>query len=204
MSVVFLTFLLFSVVLLSSAVMVISARNPVHSVLFLILCFFNAAGIFVLLGAELLAMSLVIVYVGAVAVLFLFVVMMFDLHLGVIKQEASRYKSIGILVGLVLVVELGFLYMNWQSESNTHEILSHPITPGRTNAHAIGDILYTDYFFVFQLAGLVLLVAIIGAIVLTLKDQATSKRQSISRQLQRNPQDAVTLVNPEKGKGVRL
>ncbi|MBN9565422.1 MAG: NADH-quinone oxidoreductase subunit J [Alphaproteobacteria bacterium] len=204
MSVVFLTFLLFSVVLLSSAVMVISARNPVHSVLFLILCFFNAAGIFVLLGAELLAMSLVIVYVGAVAVLFLFVVMMFDLHLGVIKQEASRYKSIGILVGLVLVVELGFLYMNWQSASNTHEILSHPITPGRTNAHAIGDILYTDYFFVFQLAGLVLLVAIIGAIVLTLKDQATSKRQSISRQLQRNPQDAVTLVNPEKGKGVRL
>jgi len=157
-----------------------------------------------LLGAELLAMSLVIVYVGAVAVLFLFVVMMFDLHLGVIKQEASRYKSIGILVGLVLVVELGFLYMNWQSASNTHEILSHPITPGRTNAHAIGDILYTDYFFVFQLAGLVLLVAIIGAIVLTLKDQATSKRQSISRQLQRNPQDAVTLVNPEKGKGVRL
>ena len=204
MSVVLLTFLLFSIVLLSSAVMVICARNPVHSVLFLILCFFNAAGIFVLLGAELLAMSLVIVYVGAVAVLFLFVVMMFDVHLGAIKHESSRYKGVGFLVGLALLLELGFLYTHWQTGPNSQEILSHPITSGRTNAHAIGDILYTDYFFVFQLSGLILLVAIIGAIVLTLKDQVTSKRQSIRHQLQRNPHESVRLVNPQTGKGIQL
>src|ERR671933_788882 len=169
-----LAFYLFAVVAVASGVMVISARNPVHSVLFLILAFFNAAGLFVLLGAEFLAMILVIVYVGAVAVLFLFVVMMLDVDFAQLRGGFQRYLPIGATVGAVLFIELVVVMGGWKLAPDAPIVRMSPAPAGISNTEALGRVLYTDYVFLFQTAGLVLLVAMIGAIVLTLRETRTS------------------------------
>lgn len=198
-----LLFYLFSTILISSAVTVIVARNTIYSVLFLILGFLNAAGLFVLLGAELIAMTLVIVYVGAVAVLFLFVVMMLDVTIKDIGDVKSKYGLIGMLLGLVFAIELGLVGWYWKVPSQA-TALQMPINPSFSNAHALGLVLYTDYFLIFQLAGLILLVAMIGAIVLTLRQRPGVRRQKANHQLRRQAAQTVTLKNVESGKGVNL
>ncbi len=195
-----IAFYLFSVVMLGAAFMVVSARNPVHSVLFLILTFFNAAGLFVLLGAEFLAMILVVVYVGAVAVLFLFVVMMLDIDFSELKRGTLQYLPIGFGVGALLAFELVFLVsINWNIPS--HAPLASATPAGTSNTAAIGMILYTDYVYYFQIAGLVLLVAMIGAIVLTLRHRPGVRRQSIAVQNARTPAMAVDMVEIKPGQG---
>ncbi|MEP1441496.1 MAG: NADH-quinone oxidoreductase subunit J [Hyphomicrobiales bacterium] len=198
-------FYLFSTILVLSAFMVISSRNPVHSVLFLILAFFNAAGLFVLVGAEFLAMLLVIVYVGAVAVLFLFVVMMLDVDFVELKQGFLQYVPLGGLVAAVLAVELvvvlgGSLFdPNFAIGSGTAPI---PDVTEIGNTKAIGLLLYTRYIYFFQAAGLVLLVAMIGAIVLTLRHKEGVKRQDIAAQNARTRETAIEVVKVETGKGI--
>ena len=197
-------FYLFAFIAVASAFMVISARNPVHSVLFLILTFFNAAALFLLTGAEFLAMILLVVYVGAVAVLFLFVVMMLDVDFVELKQGALQYAPIGALVGIILAAELivvtsGYVFAPKLGESVA---LPTPDMATRTNTAALGDILYTDYIFYFQISGLVLLVAMIGAIVLTLRHKPGVKRQSISEQVARTPETAIEIKKVETGKGI--
>jgi NADH-quinone oxidoreductase subunit J len=196
-------FYIFAAVAVASAVMVISARNPVHSVLFLILAFFNAAALFVLLGAEFLAMILVIVYVGAVAVLFLFVVMMLDINFAELRQGFLQYLPIGGLVGLVLLVELLFVAGTWVFAPEAGEAVSDRIAgpEGATNAHVLGLVLYTKYAYLFQAAGLVLLVAMIGAIVLTFRSREGVRRQSIASQLARTPAASVELRKVKSGEG---
>jgi NADH-quinone oxidoreductase subunit J len=186
-------FYLFSGITIASAFMVIASRNPVHSVLFLILAFVNAAGLFLLMGAEFLAMILVIVYVGAVAVLFLFVVMMLDVDFAELRQGFLQYLPIGALIGGIFLLELIFVVGAWAIDP---AVLRMPMTaippPDQlTNTAAIGRVLYTQYFYFFQAAGLVLLVAMIGAIVLTLRERVGVRRQDISRQVARTAQDAV-------------
>jgi NADH-quinone oxidoreductase subunit J len=190
-------FYIFSVVAVASGVMVVSSRNPVHSVLFLILAFFNAAGLFILLGAEFLAMILVIVYVGAVAVLFLFVVMMLDIDFARLRSGFIRYLPIGMLVGLMLLTELVLIFGSWVFSPQIVGLRAAPLPTGPTtltNTQALGNLLYTRYVFVFQMAGLVLLVAMIGAIVLTLRQRVGVRRQSIAQQLARRRGDAVVVV----------
>jgi NADH-quinone oxidoreductase subunit J len=185
-------FYLFAGITIASAFMVIAARNPVHSVLFLILAFVNAAGLFVLMGAEFLAMILVIVYVGAVAVLFLFVVMMLDVDFAELRQGVLQYLPIGTIIGVVFLIELVGIVATWVVDP---AVLRAPMaaTPANqvTNTVAIGRVLYTQYFYFFQAAGLVLLVAMIGAIVLTLRERVGVKRQDISRQVARTPETAI-------------
>ena len=180
-----LAFYLFAAIAVAAGVMVISARNPVHSVLFLILAFFNAAGLFVLLGAEFLAMILVVVYVGAVAVLFLFVVMMLDIDLVEIRQGFLQYLPIGGLIGLILLVELAMVLGAWVAAPGAGAAAGLPIPPidQTTNTAALGQVLYTKYIYLFQAAGLILLVAMIGAIVLTLRQREGVRKQSISAQV---------------------
>jgi len=197
-------FYLFAFVAVASAFMVISSRNPVHSVLFLILTFFNAAGLFMLTGAEFLAMILLVVYVGAVAVLFLFVVMMLDVDFAELKSGALQYAPIGALVGLVLAAELIIVLGGYTFAPSLAGTVAKP-TPDvltRPNTAALGDILYTDYVFYFQVAGLVLLVAMIGAIVLTLRHKPNVRRQSIPAQVARTPATAVELKKVETGRGI--
>ncbi len=196
-----LAFYLFSTVLILSALMVVAARNPVHSVLFLILAFFNAAALFVILGAEFLAMILVIVYVGAVAVLFLFVVMMLDIDFAELKRGALQYLPVGALIGIALAVELILVGSVWAFAPGAGGALAHATPAGLTNTQALGQIIYTDYIYYFQTAGLILLVAMIGAIVLTLRHKPNARRQSISHQVGRRPEEAVELVDikPEQG-----
>ena len=196
-----LVFYSFATVLLLSGVMVISARNPVHSVLFLILSFFLAAGLFVLLGAEFLAMTLVIVYVGAVAVLFLFVVMMLDVSYAELRQGFLRYLPIGALVGLVLLAELVMVMSHWATPVALAQPDS-PIPAAVTNAHAIGHVLYTKYVYLFQASGLILLIAMIGAIVLTLRGESTTRRQNISDQINRRPEDVMVVRQVKTGEGI--
>src|SRR6185312_14742398 len=196
-----LAFYLFSAILIASAVMVIAARNPVHSVLFLILAFFNAAGLFVLLGAEFLGMILVVVYVGAVAVLFLFVVMMLDVDFAELKKGALQYLPFGALIGLILVAELLTAGAVWVIKPAALAATAHATPAGVTNTEALGRILYTDYIYYFQTAGLILLVAMIGAIVLTLRSRPGVKRQSIRRQVGRTPADAIELRDIKPGQG---
>ena len=171
--------------MLLSSLMVISSRNPVHSVLFLILAFFNAAGLFVILHAEFLAMILIIVYVGAVAVLFLFVVMMLDFRVSLEKSNILQYMPIGIFVGLVFISELVIVLVNTKLDLENIQILSNPLSNfgELTNTEAIGSILYTDYILYFQVSGIILLVAMVGSIVLTLREREGVKRQSIPDQL---------------------
>ena len=183
--------------------MVIAARNPVHSVLFLILAFFNAAGLFVLLGAEFLAMILVIVYVGAVAVLFLFVVMMLDINFVELRHGFLQYLPIGALIGIILLVELVLVFGAWVMAPDVAGGLAAPVPPamGMTNTQALGPLLYTRYIYAFQAAGLVLLVAMIGAIVLTLRTREGVRRQSISRQLARRRADTLEIVKVRAAAG---
>ena len=195
-------FYLFAAVSVGSAFAVISARNPVHSVLFLILAFFNAAGLFVLMGAEFLAMLLVVVYVGAVAVLFLFVVMMLDVDFAELREGIMEYLPIGGVIGLVLLAELLMVVGGWAIDPGVVGKGASPIAATSTNVAAIGAVLYTKYIYFFQAAGLVLLVAMIGAIVLTLRHKANVKRQDISEQVARGPATAIEIVSVETGKGL--
>ena len=195
-----IAFYFFSAILIASAVMVIAARNPVHSVLFLILSFFNAAGLFVLLGAEFLGMILIVVYVGAVAVLFLFVVMMLDVDFSELKRGSLQYLPFGALIGLILVAELVMAGSVWAVKP-AMGVLAHATPAGVTNTEALGRILYTDYIYYFQIAGLVLLVAMIGAIVLTLRSRPGVRRQVISVQNARTAAMAVDMHDLTPGAG---
>ena len=197
-------FYAFAGVAVASGVMVISARNPVHSVLFLILAFFNAAGLFVLLGAEFLAMILVIVYVGAVAVLFLFVVMMLDINFVALRRGFLQYLPIGALVGLVLLVELVLVFGAWTLSPDIGSAAAAPIpAPAQaTNTAALGALIYTHYIYAFQASGLILLVAMIGAIVLTLRSREGVKRQRIGQQVTRRREAAVEIVKVRPRQGV--
>jgi len=197
-----LAFYLFSAVVVVSGLMVVTAKNPVHSVLWLILAFFNAAGLFVLLGAEFLAMILVVVYVGAVAVLFLFVVMMLDINFEELRKGFASYLPIGLLVAGVLLVELVLVGGAW-SISDTAELARRaPAPEGIGNTQALGALIYTDFIYIFQAAGIVLLVAMIGAILLTHRQRAGVRKQDITRQNMRRPQDAVELVKRQPGQGI--
>jgi NADH-quinone oxidoreductase subunit J len=195
-------FYIFSVILLASAAMVVSARNPVHSVLFLILSFFNAAALFLIAGAEFLAMILVIVYVGAVAVLFLFVVMMLDIDFTELRGGFQRYLPVGAAVGAVLFAELILVLGGWKFAPEATTLRFAPAPAQISNTAAIGRLLYTDYIFLFQAAGVVLLVAMIGAIVLTLRDRKTSRHQSIRAQTERTVAETLEMVSVSLGVGV--
>jgi len=199
-----LAFYLFAAITVLSGVMVISARNPVHSVLFLILAFFSSAGLFLLLGAEFVAMILVIVYVGAVAVLFLFVVMMLDIDFGQLRQGAMRYLPIGGAVGIVMLAELFIAYGAWSTAPTAAANLGAPAPAADavTNTHALGRLLYTQYVYLFQASGLILLVAMIGAIVLTLRERSESRRQDIAAQVARRPSEALAIRKVPTGGGV--
>jgi NADH-quinone oxidoreductase subunit J len=197
-----LFFYLFSAIAVASAVMVISARNPVHSVLFLILCFFNAAGLFILMGAEFLAMILVVVYVGAVAVLFLFVVMMLDVDFVELRQGMLNYLPVGATVGLIVLVELALAVGSWAIDPGTVTTRAAPTPTDITNTEALGRILYTDFIYYFQAAGLILLVAMVGAIVLTLRHKEGVKRQDIATQVARNPATSIEIIKVKPGQGI--
>ena len=199
-----LVFYLFAGVTVASAFMVISARNPVHSVLFLILAFFNSAGLFVLLGAEFLAMILVVVYVGAVAVLFLFVVMMLDVDFAALKAEMAGYMPMALLIGVVLLMQLAMAFGVWETAEGVEMAGSiGEITVGETqNTAALGLVLYDQYFLLFQLSGLILLVAMIGAIVLTLRHRVDVKRQNVLHQMWRDPAKAMELKDVKPGQGL--
>src|SRR5215213_10860046 len=184
-------FYLFAGITIASAFMVIASRNPVHSVLFLILAFVNAAGLFLLMGAEFLAMILVIVYVGAVAVLFLFVVMMLDVDFAELRQGFLQYLPVGVLVGVLFLAELLLVVGAWTLGTGVPTTIAAPIPAGIGNTQAIGLVLYTRYIYFFQAAGLILLVAMIGAIVLTLRHKPNVKRQNISEQVARTKATAI-------------
>jgi NADH-quinone oxidoreductase subunit J len=204
MSFASLFFDLFSLVLLGSAAMVVTSRNPVHSVLFLILAFFNAAALFLIAGAEFLAMILVIVYVGAVAVLFLFVVMMLDVNFAELRSRFQSYWAVGATVGGILLLELlGVFLFGWDFSPGSNVVRLSTIPANVQNTRAIGQVLYTEYFFLFQLAGLILLVAMIGAIVLTHRDRSVAKRQNITRQQNRLVGDTLEILTPRTGAGVQ-
>ncbi len=199
-----LAFYLFAGIAVASGVMVITARNPVHSVLFLILAFFNSAGLFILMGAEFLAMILVVVYVGAVAVLFLFVVMMLDINFQELRRGFHAYLPVGLVVGLILLVELLLVFAGWVM-SPLADIASQAPIPAAsqvTNTHALGLVLYTRYVYLFQVAGLILLVAMVGAIVLTLRQRIGVRRQSIGLQTQRLRRDSVEIKEVPTGSGI--
>jgi NADH-quinone oxidoreductase subunit J len=197
-----IAFWIMAIVSVFSALLVVSARNPVHSVLYLILTFFSAAGLFVLLGAEFLAMLLVVVYVGAVAVLFLFVVMMLDVDFANLRQGFVRYLPLGMVIAAILLFEMILV----SSTVATHGAAAAAIGPlpatDVSNAEAIGRVLYTDYVYFFQAAGLVLLIAMIGAIVLTLKHRPHVRRQSVSAQVARTPQSGMEVVTINSGEGL--
>jgi NADH-quinone oxidoreductase subunit J len=199
-----IAFYALAAIAVASGVMVISAKNPVHSVLFLILAFFNAAGLFVLLGAEFLAMILVIVYVGAVAVLFLFVVMMLDINFVELREGFLQYLPIGALIGLVLFFELVLVFGAWAVAPDVMKSIGAPMPGGVeiTNTAALGQLLYTRYVYVFQAAGLILLVAMVGAIVLTLRAREGVRRQKIAMQVSRRREDTLEVVKVRPGQGV--
>ena len=197
-----IAFYVFAAILLGSALMVIAARNPVHSVLFLIVAFFNAASLFVLLGAEFLAMILVVVYVGAVAVLFLFVVMMLDIDFAELKRGTLQYLPFGALMGVIMATELVMVGIIWSIRPAAHAAVVSATPSKLTNTEALGHILYTDYVYYFQIAGLVLLVAMIGAIVLTLQHRAYVKRQIIADQVARTRETAIEVVQVRPGQGI--
>jgi NADH-quinone oxidoreductase subunit J len=198
-------FYLFAFMAIASAFMVIAARNPVHSVLYLILTFFNAAALFLLTGAEFLSMILLVVYVGAVAVLFLFVVMMLDVDFASLKRGALEYAPIGAVVGIILAAELLIVLGGsaFKLVAPTETSLPTPDPLVRHNTAALGDILYTDYIFFFQIAGIVLLVAMIGAIVLTLRPPRPGvKRQNMAKQVARTTAASIEVVDVDTGKGI--
>jgi NADH-quinone oxidoreductase subunit J len=200
-----LAFYLFAIVAVISALNVIFQRNPVHCVLWLILTFFNAAGLFVLLGAEFVAMILVVVYVGAVAVLFLFVVMMLDINVTVIREGFLKYLPIGALIGVILLVELATVFGGWvmSPDAQSLRVAATPDISAVSNTQALGNILYTNYAYLFQASGLVLLVAMVGAIVLTLRRRPGVRKQKISEQVARRPEDTLSVVQVQVGKGLQ-
>ena len=199
-----LFFYLFAGTCVASGFMVIAARNPVHSVLFLILAFVSSAGLFVLMGAEFLAMILIVVYVGAVAVLFLFVVMMLDVDFAELRQGFLSYLPIGIVIGIVFLVELLLVVAVWAIGTHVPGAITAPIPPLETmsNTEALGRVLYTRYIYYFQAAGLILLVAMIGAIVLTLHHKAGVRRQNAADQIARTPRTAMELKQVRPGQGI--
>ena len=196
-----LFFYVFSAIMLISAALVISCKNPVHAVLFLILTFFNAAALFVMLGAEFIAMILVIVYVGAVAVLFLFVVMMLDIDFTELRKGFMKNAFVGFIVGGVLLAEFGWMYLRWQG-SGVPVHGSQPIPDNVSNTQALGLVLYTHYVYLFQISGLILLVAMIGAITLTHRGRTDNRRQNIADQIARNPKDVLKIEKITSGTGV--
>ena len=197
-----LFFYMFAGVCVASAIMVVAARNPVHSVLFLILAFVNAAALFVMMGAEFLAMILVVVYVGAVAVLFLFVVMMLDVDFAELKQGLLQYLPIGLVVGGIFVGELLFVALTWVIGSGIPQSITAPIPSKIPNTEAIGLVLYTRYVYFFQAAGMILLVAMVGAIVLTLHHRVRVRRQDIGAQVARTPAASIEIVKVRSGQGL--
>jgi NADH-quinone oxidoreductase subunit J len=198
-----IAFYIFAGIAVASGVMVVSSRNPVHSVLFLILAFFNAAGLFVLMGAEFLAMILVVVYVGAVAVLFLFVVMMLDINFAELRQGFHAYLPVGLVIGLILLVELVLVFGAWVVSPLAGTAAAAPAPPpgAITNTHALGLILYTNYVYLFEASGFILLVAMIGAIVLTLRHRTGVRRQSIGRQTGRRRGESIEVRDVPSGSG---
>ena len=194
-------FYVFAGICVASAFMVIASRNPVHSVLFLILAFVNAAGLFVMMGAEFLAMILIVVYVGAVAVLFLFVVMMLDVDFAALKAGALQYLPVGVVIGGIFLAELLLVVGAWTLGPGVPHAIAAPIPADITNTEAIGRVLYTNYVYFFEIAGLVLLVAMVGAIVLTLHHKPEAKRQKISEQVARD-KTAIELRTVRPGQGL--
>ncbi|QQV76163.1 NADH-quinone oxidoreductase subunit J [Sphingomonas aliaeris] len=199
-----IAFYLFAIMVIVSGALTITARNPVHAVLWLILAFFNAAGLMVLVGAEFIAMLLVIVYVGAVAVLFLFVVMMLNIDFAELRAGFARYAAIGLVLAIALAAEIMIAFGAWSAGGIELGRRAAPIDAAVPNIEAIGMLLYTRYLFVFEGAGLVLLVAMIGAIVLTHRERGGVRGQNISRQVARRPQDATRNTQPGVGQGVEL
>jgi NADH-quinone oxidoreductase subunit J len=198
-----LAFYMFATIAVISAIVVISTRNPVHSVLFLILAFFNVAGLFVLLGAEFLAMILVIVYVGAVAVLFMFVVMMLDVNIAETRDGFLHYLPLGVLIGFILVMELGVIASGWTFVPNVEQnFTNQPIVSSITNTEAMGSIIYTHYAYYFQTAGFILLVAMIGAIVLTHRTRRGVLKQNVAHQLSRDPSNTIEIKKVSSGSGI--
>ncbi len=195
-------FYLFAISAITGGLFTVISRQPVHSVLWLILSFLSAAGLFVLLGAEFVAMLLIIVYVGAVAVLFLFVVMMLDVDFAELKAEMARYMPLALLIGLVILMQFVMAFGAWDSAQGVDANLAQPVPTDRHNTEALGVILYDQYFLLFQLAGLILLVAMIGAIVLTLRHRQDIKRQDIVGQMMRDPAKAMELKDVKPGQGL--
>ena len=195
-------FYLFAICVITGGLFTVISRQPVHSVLWLILAFLSSAGLFVLLGAEFVAMLLIIVYVGAVAVLFLFVVMMLDVDFAELKAEMARYMPLALLIGLVILMQFVMAFGAWDSAQGIETNLAQPVPADRHNTEALGVILYDQYFLLFQLAGLILLVAMIGAIVLTLRHRQDIKRQDIVGQMMRDPAKAMELKDVKPGQGL--
>ena len=202
MSIFVSAFYLFSFSAIIGGLMTVISRNPVHSVLWLILAFLSSAGLFVLLGAEFLAMLLIIVYVGAVAVLFLFVVMMLDVDFSTLKAEMASYLPLALLIGVVLIMQLSVAFGVWSYADTALSAREALTNSNDHNTHAIGMILYDKYFILFQLAGLILLVSMIGAILLTLRHRKNIKRQDILAQIYRDPNDALEVVDVKPGQGL--
>jgi NADH-quinone oxidoreductase subunit J len=196
-----LAFYLFGITTIAGGLMTVVSRNPVHSVLWLILAFLSSAGLFVLMGAEFVAMLLVIVYVGAVAVLFLFVVMMLDVDFAELKAEMARYFPLALLIGLIVLMQLAIAFGVWEIDAGAEARIAAPMGVAE-NTRAIGLLLYDRYFLLFQLAGLILLVAMIGAIVLTLRHRQDVKRQDALAQMFRDPKKTLALTNPRPGEGI--
>ena len=196
------SFYLFAISVITGGLFTVISRNPVHSVLWLILTFLSAAGLFVLLGAEFVAMLLVIVYVGAVAVLFLFVVMMLDVDFAQLKAEMARYMPLALLIGIVLLMQLSLAFGVWQASDGAMAARDAVIPTDITNTAALGLLLYDKYFLLFQLSGLILLVAMIGAIVLTLRHRKDIKRQNVLAQMWRDPAKAMELKDVKPGQGL--
>ncbi len=199
-----IAFYLFASLVVAAATLTITARNPVHSVLWLILAFFNAAGLMLLLGAEFIAMLLVIVYVGAVAVLFLFVVMMLDIDFAELRAGFTRYLGVGLLLSVVLAAEIIFAVAAWNAGAVDLAGRAAPTPADMPNIQAVGQLLYTRYLYIFEAAGLVLLVAMIGAIVLTHRARKDFRAQRPDQQIRRRPEDAVRMVDQPVGEGVTL
>jgi len=197
-----LAFYLFAVLTVGGGLMVVTARNPVHSVLWLILAFLSSAGLFILLGAEFVAMLLVIVYVGAVAVLFLFVVMMLDVDFAELKAGMAQYMPIALLIGVVLLMQLGLVLGDWRFADGAEGARAVPVTGDAQNTAALGAVLYDKYIYLFQAAGLILLVAMVGAIVLTLRHRQDIKRQDVLAQMYRDPAKALELKDVRPGQGL--
>ena len=197
-----IAFYIFAAIVTVSALAVIMARNPVHSVLWLILTFFTSAGLFVLIGAEFLAMLLVVVYVGAVAVLFLFVVMMLDVDFAELKAEMARYMPLALLIALVILMQFVMAFGAWEANTAAEGLRAQVTPVDRHNTEALGLIIYDQYFLLFQLAGLILLVAMVGAIVLTLRHRGDVKRQDVVAQMMRDPKVAMELKNVKPGQGL--